>query len=36
MAIAATDGGRLHPRLLHHGLAWDVAGFCVDQASVTT
>lgn len=32
MADVAGDGGRLHPRLRHHGLAWDIAGFCSDGA----
>ena len=27
MDNAAADGGRLHHRLRHHGLAWDIAGF---------
>jgi 16S rRNA G966 N2-methylase RsmD len=36
MAIAAADQGRLQPRLVHHGLAWDVEAFCAEPSSITT
>ena len=32
MNDAAADGGRLHLRLRHHGVAWDVVGFCAEPS----
>lgn len=32
MDDAAADGGRLHGRLHHHGLAWDISGFSADPS----
>jgi magnesium-protoporphyrin O-methyltransferase len=35
MLDAAADGGRLQPLLLHHGLAWDIAGLCAEPPTIT-